>query len=42
MAEWPGAWRPWRLSKLKKPTAYELVDNHGSVVVRAIAAARRR
>lgn len=34
----PGAWRPWRLSKLKKLTAYRLVEYNGSVVVKAISA----
>jgi hypothetical protein len=37
--ELPGAWRPWRLSRLKKLTAYELVDYNGSVVVKAMSAA---
>ncbi|MCC6535669.1 MAG: DUF3047 domain-containing protein [Burkholderiales bacterium] len=35
----PGGWRPWRLSKLKKLTSYELVDYNGSVVVKAMSAA---
>jgi hypothetical protein len=34
----PGAWRPWRLSKLKKLTAYRLVEYNGTVVVKAISA----
>ena len=37
--EWPGAWRLWRLSKLKKLTSYQLVDHNGSVVVKAMSAA---
>jgi hypothetical protein len=37
--ELPGAWRPWRLSKLKKLTSYQLVDYNGSVVVKAVSAA---
>jgi hypothetical protein len=35
----PGAWRPWRLSKLKKLTSYQLVDYNGSVVIKAMSAA---
>jgi hypothetical protein len=37
--EWPGAWRPWRLSPRKKFTSYQLVDDNGSVVVKALSAA---
>lgn len=37
--EWPGAWRPWRLSRLKELTSYQLVDDNGSVVVKAMSAA---
>ena len=35
----PGSWRPWRLSRLKKLTSYQLVDYNGSVVVKAMSAA---
>lgn len=35
----PGGWQPWRLSKLKKLTSYQLVDYNGSVVVKAMSAA---
>jgi len=35
----PGAWQPWRLSKLKRLTSYELVDYNGAVVVKALSAA---
>ncbi len=35
----PGGWQPWRLSKLKRLTSYELVDYNGSVVVKAMSAA---
>jgi Protein of unknown function (DUF3047) len=35
----PGAWRPWRLSRLKKLTSYRLIDYNGSVVVKAMSAA---
>lgn len=35
----PGAWQPWRLSKLKRLTSYELVDYNGAVVVKAMSAA---
>lgn len=35
--ELPGAWRPWRLARLKKRTVYELVRNDGEVVVKARA-----
>ena len=37
--EFPGAWRPWRLSRLKKLTSYRLVDYNGSVVIKAMSAA---
>lgn len=37
--DWPGAWRPWQLSRLKKLTSYQLVDDDGSVVVKAMSAA---
>ena len=37
--ELPGAWRPWRLSKLKKLTSYQLVNYNGSVVIKAMSAA---
>ena len=37
--ELPGGWEPWRLSKLKRMTSYELVDYNGSVVVKAMSAA---
>jgi hypothetical protein len=37
--EFPGAWRPWRLSRLKKLTSYRLVDDNGSVVIKAMSAA---
>jgi hypothetical protein len=35
----PGGWRPWRLSKLKKLTSYRLVNDNGTVVVKAMSAA---
>ena len=35
----PGGWQPWRLSKLKRLTSYELVDYNGTVVVKALSAA---
>lgn len=35
----PGGWQPWRLSKLKRLTSYELVDYDGTVVVKALSAA---
>lgn len=35
----PGGWQPWRLSKLKKLTSYQLVNYNGSVVVKAMSAA---
>ena len=35
----PGNWQPWRLSRFKRLTDYELVDYNGSVVVKAISAA---
>jgi len=35
----PGGWKPWRLSKLKRLTRYQLVDYNGSVVVKAMSAA---
>lgn len=35
----PGGWQPWRLSKLKKLTSYQLVDYNGAVVVKAMSAA---
>jgi len=35
----PGGWRPWRLSRLKKLTSYQLVDYNGTVVVKAMSAA---
>ncbi len=38
-AEFPGAWRPWQLSRLKKLTSYRLVDYNGTVVVKAMSAA---
>jgi hypothetical protein len=31
----PDGWRPWTLSKFKKPTEYVLVDDAGRTVVRA-------
>lgn len=31
----PGGWQAWRLSRLKRLTEYELVDNAGTVVVKA-------
>ena len=34
----PGGWQPWRLSRLKRLTSYELVDYNGSVVVKAMSA----
>jgi hypothetical protein len=36
--ELPGGWRPWRLSRLKKLTSYQLVDYNGTVVVKAMSA----
>ena len=33
----PSGWRPWTLSKFKKPTEYHLVDYDGRTVVRARA-----
>jgi hypothetical protein len=33
----PGGWEPWTLSRLKKPTQYQLVDEAGRTVVRASA-----
>jgi hypothetical protein len=33
----PEGWRPWTLSKFKKPTQYRLVDDAGRTVVRARA-----
>lgn len=35
----PGGWQPWRLSKLKRLTSYELVNFDGTVVVKALSAA---
>ncbi|MCC7487063.1 MAG: DUF3047 domain-containing protein [Burkholderiales bacterium] len=35
----PAGWQPWRLSKLKRLTRYELVDYNGTVVVKAMSAA---
>lgn len=35
----PGGWQPWRLSRLKKLTSYQLVNENGSVVVKAMSAA---
>lgn len=35
----PGGWQPWRLSKLKRLTSYELVNYDGTVVVKALSAA---
>lgn len=35
----PGDWRPWVLSRLKRPTRYKLVDHSGRVVVQAHAEA---
>jgi len=35
----PGGWQPWRLSRLKKLTSYQLVDYNGTVVVKAMSAA---
>lgn len=35
----PGGWQPWRLSKLKKLTSYQLVSYNGAVVVKAMSAA---
>jgi len=34
----PGGWQPWRLSKLKKLTSYQLVNYNGAVVVKAMSA----
>jgi hypothetical protein len=36
--ELPGGWRPWRISRLKKLTSYQLVDYNGTVVVKAMSA----
>jgi hypothetical protein len=33
----PQGWRPWTLSRFKRPTEYRLVDYHGHTVVRARA-----
>lgn len=33
----PGAWQPWTLSKMKKPTAYRLVQDGGKTVISAKA-----
>lgn len=33
----PDGWRPWTLSRFKKPTQYELVDYDGRTVVKASA-----
>lgn len=33
----PGGWRPWTLSRFKKPTGYQLVSRDGATVVRADA-----
>ncbi len=33
----PRGWRPWTLSRFKKPTQYQLVDDAGRTVVRAYA-----
>lgn len=35
----PNGWRPWTLSKFKKPTQYKLVDDAGRTVVKAHAQA---
>ncbi|MBX9812017.1 MAG: DUF3047 domain-containing protein [Burkholderiales bacterium] len=35
----PGGWRPWALSRFKKPTQYRLVDDAGRIVVKASAQA---
>jgi len=35
----PGGWQPWRLSKLKKLTSYQLVSYNGAIVVKAMSAA---
>jgi hypothetical protein len=35
----PGGWQPWRLSKLKRLTSYELLNYDGTVVVKALSAA---
>lgn len=35
----PGGWQPWRLSKLKKLTSYQLVNYNGAIVVKAMSAA---
>lgn len=35
----PEGWRPWVLSRFKKPTKYRLVDNDGTTVVEASASA---
>lgn len=37
--ELPGGWRPWRLSRLKRLTSYQLVDYNGTVVVKAMSSA---
>jgi hypothetical protein len=34
---WPRGWRPWKLSRLKKPTEYRLVEYDGRTVVKALA-----
>ena len=35
--ELPGGWRPWTISRLKKPTEYQMVSLQGRNVVRARA-----
>ena len=35
----PGGWQLWRLSRLKRLTSYELVNDNGTVVVKATSAA---
>lgn len=35
----PDGWRPWTLSRFKKPTQYQLVDYNGRTVVKASAKA---
>lgn len=35
--ELPGGWKPWTLSRLKRPTQYRLVDEAGRTVVKASA-----
>lgn len=37
--DFPGGWRPWVLSRHKRPTRYALVDHGGRVVVQAHAEA---